>query len=205
MLIINRMERDFVDAAVDGWARQWPGLETSALEVTARLDRIARHLERRVAGALNVSGVSGRDLDVLGALRRSGTDSGLPASQLARAAMITSGGMTGQADRLASAGLVVRRPDPRDRRAVLVTLTPQGSGVVEQALKAYLRTSKKVLSVLEQEEKKILAGLLRKLLVELEADEDAGGPMENRNQVSNARLTGRPRSKPPPAPRTFGA
>lgn len=183
------MEGDFVDAAVEGWANQWPSLKTSAMEVTARLDRIARYLERRLAAALDVSGVSGRDLDVLGALRRFGPDSGLPASELARAAMLTSGGMTGQADRLSSAGLVVRRPDPHDRRAVLVTLTPRGSGVVEQAFKAYLRTSEGVLSVLDRDERKILAALLRKLLVEFEGDEGVNEKPRGGRRISNARPT----------------
>ena len=123
------MDTDFVDDAVEGWARQVPKVETSALEITGRLDRIARHLDRRAGEAMNESGLSCRDLEVLGALRRSGC--GLPAGQLARAAMLTSGGMTGQADRLAGAGLIVRRPDPEDRRTVLVSLTPEGRGAAE--------------------------------------------------------------------------
>jgi hypothetical protein len=79
------METDFVDDAVEGWAKQVPKIETSALEITGRLDRIARHLDRRATEAMTDSGLSCRDLEVLGALRRSGC--GLPAGQLARAAM----------------------------------------------------------------------------------------------------------------------
>jgi DNA-binding MarR family transcriptional regulator len=165
------MDTDFVDDAVEAWARQVPKLETSALEITGRLDRIARHLDRRSTDALTESGLSCRDLEVLGALRRSGC--GLPAGQLARAAMLTSGGLTGQADRLANAGLVVRRPDPDDRRAVLVSLTPEGKGVAESALKAYLEASEEALEVLSDEERDTLAELLRKLLVGLE------GPVQN--------------------------
>lgn len=162
------MQNDYVDAAVGGWAKEWPGLETSALEVMTRLGRVARHLERRAAEALADSGLSGRDLDVLGALRRAGPPFGLPASQLARAAMLTSGGMTGQADRLAKAGLVVRRPDPEDRRTVLVTLTPEGRSIAERALETYLKASEDVLGVLDKDEQATLVELLRKLLVQLE-------------------------------------
>lgn len=171
------METDFVDDAVEGWARQVPKVETSALEITGRLDRIARHLDRRASEAMNESGLSCRDLEVLGALRRSGC--GLPAGQLARAAMLTSGGMTGQADRLANAGLIVRRPDPDDRRTVLVNLTPQGRGAAEKALTAYLGAGEQALSVLTDDERETLAELLRKLLVGLEGPakkaEGAGG------------------------------
>lgn len=159
-----------MDVAVDGWAKERPDLETSAMEVTSRLDRVARHLERRTAEALAESGLSARDLDVLGALRRTGAPFGLPASQLARAAMLTSGGMTGQADRLANAGLVVRRPDPDDRRTVLVTLTPEGRGLAERALETYLQTSEDVLAVLDEEERATLVELLRKLLVQFEGE-----------------------------------
>lgn len=171
------MDTDFVDDAVEGWARQVPKVETSALEITGRLDRIARHLDRRASEAMNESGLSCRDLEVLGALRRSGC--GLPAGQLARAAMLTSGGMTGQADRLASAGLIVRRPDPDDRRTVLVNLTPEGRGAAEEALTAYLGAGEQALSVLTDDERETLAELLRKLLVGLEGAakkaEGAGG------------------------------
>ena len=168
------METDYVDDAVEGWAKQVPKIETSALEITGRLDRIARHLDRRATEAMTDSGLNCRDLEVLGALRRSGC--GLPAGQLARAAMLTSGGMTGQADRLANAGLVVRRPDPEDRRAVLVSLTPEGKRAAEGALTAYLGAGEQALAVLTEEERETLAELLRKLLVGLEgpAKKDAG-------------------------------
>jgi len=162
------MKTDFVDCAISDWAKQLPGLETSALEVTGRLGRITRLIDRRTADAVSASGVSCRDLDVLGALRRADSDAGLPAGECAKAAMLTSGGMTGQADRLASAGLIVRKPDPDDRRTVLMTLTPEGRDVVESALGAYLGASEEALGVLSDEERVALAELLRKLLMALE-------------------------------------
>jgi DNA-binding MarR family transcriptional regulator len=170
------MQSDYVDAAVEGWAREWPRLETSAFEVMSRLERVARHLERRTTDALASSRLSTRDLDVLGALRRAGAPFGLPATQLAQAAMLTSGGMTGEADRLAKAGLVARRPDPQDRRAVLVTLTPEGRAVAERAVKTYLQTAEEVLGILEDEERAALVELLRKLLVALEGPDLPGKP-----------------------------
>lgn len=162
------MKTDFVDCAISDWAKQLPGLETSALEVTGRLGRITRLLDRRTADAVSASGVSCRDLDVLGALRRADSETGLPAGECAKAAMLTSGGMTGQADRLVNAGLIVRKPDPDDRRTVLMTLTPEGRDVVEGALDAYLNASEEALEVLSVEERNTLAELLRKLLVALE-------------------------------------
>ena len=195
------MPSDFVDSAVDGWAKQYPGLETSALEITGRLDRIARLLDRKVTSALTESGVSRRDLDVLGALRRAGPPFGLPASELARAAMVTSGGMTGQADRLASAGLVERRPDAEDRRAVVVTLTPEGTDVVEQALRGYLGASEEVLGVLNDKERRTLAALLRKLLLGLEGEVESFD-LPPSAKSSPAAATGRNSTQPHGGPRT---
>jgi DNA-binding MarR family transcriptional regulator len=188
------METDFVDDAVDGWAKQLPRVKTSALEITGRLDRIARLLERRSTDALNNSGLSCRDLDVLGALRRDGSAEGLPAGELARAAMLTSGGMTGQADRLANAGLIVRRPDPDDRRTVLMALTAEGKGLVQKALESYLGASEEVLQVLTENERRVLAELLRKLLVGLE------GPKQAAEAAEPARA---PRSKTARSPHRF--
>jgi hypothetical protein len=90
--------------------------------------------------------------------------------------MLTSGGMTGEADRLAKAGLVARRPDPQDRRAVLVTLTPEGRAVAERAVKTYLQAAEEVLGILEDEERATLVELLRKLLVALEGRDLPGKP-----------------------------
>lgn len=189
MLYHLSMESDFVDEAVEGWARQDPRLQTSALEITGRLDRIARHLDRRVAEALTESGLNCRDLEVLGALCRSGC--GMPAGRLARAAMLTSGGMTGQTDRLANAGLVTRQPDPDDRRTVLVSLTPEGRAAAENAVRSYLDAGEGALGVLTEQERATLADLLRKLLMGLEGPVAAEDP----RPVPEKPPLGRPRSR----------
>jgi hypothetical protein len=87
--------------------------------------------------------------------------------------------MTGEADRLANAGLIVRRPDPADRRAVLVNLTPAGRMVAESALQAYLDASEEALDVLSETERDTLAELLRKLLVGLEGAVPKTAPAED--------------------------
>jgi DNA-binding MarR family transcriptional regulator len=183
------METDFVDCAIEAWAKQWPDLETAPLKVTGRLERIARHLDRRTGEAVSETGLSSRDLDVLGALVRADCETGLPASECAKAAMLTSGGMTGEADRLVGAGWIVRRPDPDDRRAVLMRLTPEGSDVVADALKAYLESSREALDVLNEDEQATLAELLRKLLVGLEGT--------TRTPALAASRPGRPKSSRP--------
>jgi len=73
--------------------------------------------------------------------------------------------MTGRLDRLERAGLVARRPDPDDRRGVLVRLTDKGAGLIGQLIERYLAEQKRYLSVLAPAELERLERLLRKLMV----------------------------------------
>jgi DNA-binding MarR family transcriptional regulator len=67
-------------------------------------------------------GVSRTDLHCLNAIENGG---GLTAGQLAAAAGLTSGAVTGVVDRLERAGFARRVPDPDDRRRVKVEVTPR--------------------------------------------------------------------------------
>ena len=53
-------------------------------------------------------------------------------SELAEASQQVSATMTGIIDRLAERGLAVRQPDPVDRRALRVSLTPEGLELLVQ-------------------------------------------------------------------------
>jgi DNA-binding MarR family transcriptional regulator len=73
--------------------------------------------------------------------------------------------MTNRVDRLAARGLVERHPDPSDRRGVLVRLTPEGKDAVDGAFTALLDAERELLADLSASDQKVLAGLLRRLLV----------------------------------------
>jgi len=66
-------------------------------------------------------------------------------------------------DALESRGLVERRPDPRDRRATLVELTGQGTGVLGAIRAARGTEAERVFSRLSQADRAHLACILRKL------------------------------------------
>jgi DNA-binding MarR family transcriptional regulator len=85
-----------------------------------------------------------------------------------RATMLSSGGMTKRLDRLAEAGLVERRPDPADRRGILVRLTPHGKSVADRALENHVANEERLVRSLSPAERRALDDLLRKLLAELE-------------------------------------
>jgi DNA-binding MarR family transcriptional regulator len=67
-------------------------------------------------------GVNRTDLHCLNAIENSG---GLTAGQLATAAGLTSGAVTGVIDRLEEVGFARRVSDPEDRRRVKVEVTPE--------------------------------------------------------------------------------
>ena len=72
--------------------------------------------------------------------------------------------MTNRVDRLAARGLVVRSPDPSDRRGVIVRLTPEGRDAVDAAFEALLAAEATLIADLPDGDPDRLAGLLRVLL-----------------------------------------
>lgn len=68
-------------------------------------------------------GLNATDLRCLGLLGRG--ERSMTAGQLAEATGLTTGAITGVIDRLEKAGFVQRKPDPRDRRRVIVERLPE--------------------------------------------------------------------------------
>lgn len=101
---------------------------------------------------------------MLGTLRRAGEPYTLSPRELSATLMLTTGGMTGRLDKLERAGLLVRAPDPHDRRGLRVTLTERGIAVVDEALVAGLAVQRAALAALDPGEAEALAALLRRLL-----------------------------------------
>ncbi len=73
-------------------------------------------------------------------------------------------------DRLEADGLVVRTPDPLDRRAQRLLLTSRGAAVRAQAITLHSAAVERRMSCLSDDEQSRLYGLLDKLQVGLRAD-----------------------------------
>lgn len=156
---------DEVDRLVAAWRQERPDLDVEPLQVLSRISRLARHLDRARRAAFAEHGLEPWEFDVLTALRRAGEPYELSPGALLRATLVTSGTMTNRVDRLAAAGLVRRRPDPQDRRGVLVTLTEAGLARVDGAFGDLLRREHELLAGLDAAARRALADLLRVLLV----------------------------------------
>jgi DNA-binding MarR family transcriptional regulator len=156
-------EPDEVDVIVDAWKRERPDVDVSAMQVLSRVSRLARHLDRARKQAFAAHDLETWEFDVLAALRRAGPPYDLSPGRLVAETLVTSGTMTNRVDRLVARGLVARRPDPDDRRGVLVSLTATGRRTVDAALDELLVHERRILGALEGAEATRLADALRTL------------------------------------------
>jgi DNA-binding MarR family transcriptional regulator len=137
-----------------------------------RLVRLADVLAREFEPVYSRFGLGGGKFDVLATLRRSGPPYRQTPTALSRSLLLSSGGMTHRLDHLEAAGLIVRLPDPADRRGSLVQLTDLGREAIDRALDAHVDNLHRVFdSALPPEDRELLAGLLRALLVSIEPAE----------------------------------
>ena len=94
---------------------------------------------------------------------------------LARHIVMTMSSLTAVVDRLVTKGMVERQRSEKDRRQVLVALTPKGRGLFRQALRGRRQLARSMLSALNNRERKIFLGLMAKIGGTAEAD--ATGPV----------------------------
>lgn len=161
-----------MDRIVAQWRRERPDLNTAPLGLFGRLFRAAQLTDTALGEMLVEHGLQTGWFDLLAALRRAGAPYELNPTQLMRATMLSSGGMTKRLDRMVDAGLVERRPDPGDRRGTLVGLTRRGKTVIDKAVDAHLSNEERLLRSLSSAERRNLDELLRTLLGDLEQSDD---------------------------------
>jgi DNA-binding MarR family transcriptional regulator len=170
MTIASPTREDRVDLILRQWASERPDIDTSPMGVIGRIMRVDRHLDRELARAYKATGLDFGLFDVLATLRRSGAPFSLSPRDLNAWCMLTSGAMTARLDRLEEAGYIARRPDPDDRRGLLVELTPTGFALIDKLVIEHLANEERLLGVLSPEQRQSLGDLLRELLISLEAN-----------------------------------
>jgi DNA-binding MarR family transcriptional regulator len=164
---------DAVDAIVAQWRRERPDLDPSAKHITGRIVRLAslfQHaFEQDKQSAFAEYGLKESDFGVLAPLRRAGEPFELTPTELARHRMITSGGMTAALDRLEQKGLIVRIPNPDDRRGSLVRLTAEGRRVIDASMELHAEVEHKLVAPLDDKDARELQRILRQLLMAMES------------------------------------
>jgi DNA-binding MarR family transcriptional regulator len=155
------MKKDPIDEILDQWTEERPDLDTASLGVVIRVMTLYRSFQRQATRALEPLNLELWEYDVLSALRRQGKPFALPATGLARETNLSSGAMTNRIDRLETRGLVRRRPDRRDRRGVIVSLSAKGRKLIDTAIQHRLDSAKESLQSLSAAQQRELARLLR--------------------------------------------
>jgi DNA-binding MarR family transcriptional regulator len=159
---------DRAGKAIAQWQRERPDLDVSPMAVIGRLNEVSSLISReRLAPLFARFGLQAGEFDVMATLRRSGSPFALTPTALYEATMVTSGAMTNRLDRLEKAGLIRRMPHPQDRRGLLVQLTDEGLGLIDRAVEAHVENEHAILAALNPKERKMLAGLLEKLIADL--------------------------------------
>ncbi len=179
-------QRDHIHHVLEQWQRAAPELDRSAFAVVGRISRLAQLLQAELERVFNAHGVTGGEFDVLAALRRRGRPYRLTPTELSKALIVSSGGMTKRLRALEARGLIRRQPDPNDGRSTTVSLTRKGKGLVDVILPEHVANEQRLLSELTDQEHAELANLLETLATSLGDDAD-----EHVDGVARARRRGR--------------
>ncbi len=166
---LETVEHDAIDDLLAQWRSERPDVDAQPMAVVGRILRLAVHLERRVNETLQPYGLANPGFDVLATLRRHGKPYAMTPTELGRSVMLSSGAMTNRIDQLEKLAFVERRPDPSDRRSLKVKLTAKGLKIVEKAVPTRFAEAREAIRALPRTEQKQLQGLLRKILLDLDA------------------------------------
>jgi DNA-binding MarR family transcriptional regulator len=159
------MNHDLVDQVLEDWKEARPDLDVSGLGIASRIGLLCKVLARRDKEALATLELAPWACDVLLALRRQGPPYELTPTDVRKVTLLTSGATTTRLDGLEEAGLVLRSPDPSDRRSSRIALSEEGLTLANRAIEARLRMVDDLVSVFSEDERVSAAGLLRKLLL----------------------------------------
>lgn len=146
-------------------AKQFPSLDPSACEVFFNLLRTGDEAFRVTDEQLQSHGLSHGRFTVLTLLFYKACDennASTPAA-LAERAGVSRATMTGLIDTLERDAMVVRKPDPSDRRMLSVELTPRAVALLEEIMPDHFRRINDLMSPLSETERRTLVRLLGKI------------------------------------------
>lgn len=162
---VRRLRNDPIEELVQDWEREMPELNTTGLGVVGRILFLAKEFAYLQQKVLRPLGLETWEYEVIAALRRQGEPFELAPTRLAELAQLTTGAITNRLDRLEARDLVVRRPDPSDRRALRIRLTSSGKTLAEEAVWVRMEAVREFLGSLTPSRVKSLEGLLGNLAV----------------------------------------
>lgn len=110
------------------------------------------------------------------ALKLLGNDSPMAPGELARALHYNPGSLTRLLDKLEQLGYLRRAPDPADRRALRLELTPSGRAIRRRVIECSSAAAERLFACLDGCEKESLNGMLSRVLENIQASRGSPGP-----------------------------
>lgn len=160
--------RDSVDRLLEDWHAVRPTLDFTPVGVVSRIGRVDGHIAVELDSLFEQHGLTAPGFAVLVTLARLNETGGVSQRRLMDELGLTSGTVSVRMDRLEEMGLIRRAPDPEDKRNTRITLTTEGRALFERIVPDHLDNERRLLAALSDPERKLLAALLGKLLVEFE-------------------------------------
>jgi DNA-binding MarR family transcriptional regulator len=147
-------QRDALDLAT-----RLTGDHHQSLKLWLRMLACTVRIENEIRTRLRAGfGITLPRFDLMAQLERH--PDGLRMGELSRRMMVTGGNITGITDQLEREGLVARVPDPQDKRAFAVKLTPAGKEAFAAMAKVHEGWVEELLEHVPAEDKERLIGLL---------------------------------------------
>lgn len=131
-----------------------------ALSLWVKLARASASFGRLTARDIDQYGVTQPQFSVLETLGHLGP---MQLGELCKKMLVTGGNMTVVVDNLEKEGLVARSPSKKDRRAIVVALTPKGRDLFRRIFPQHAAFVTRMTSVLSESEQEALSALLKKL------------------------------------------
>lgn len=157
---MEMISKDSQDAQENQEESPQPGASEVVSTLIATSHRLRRVLNTRLSRQPGVVGLSGPRLRLLLAVEEAGQ---VHMGDLAEDLGVTARTVTTLVDALEREGLLVRLPDPTDRRATLLALTDKAQTQFEQVRRIQMDLGEEFVAPLDQEQRRLLLDLLNRL------------------------------------------
>lgn len=144
----------------------WPQIDPAVEAIVNQIHEVDKLLGAEMRESLAHVGLTVEEFKVLMALQPGSRTHG----SLCRQLEVSTGAMTNRLDKLEGEELVSRAPDPRDRRGVLLSLTPPGRARLDAYIDRGAVRERQLMGGLTATDKRRLNDLLATLLESLRAE-----------------------------------
>lgn len=168
----------------NGFQREFPGCSETANAAFLALVGTSEAFMGMTRRALHHHGLSPAGREALAVIEGAGQP--LSPTTIAERLLVTTASVTSLLDTLERRDLVVRRPDPDDRRRLLVALTDEGRALVDEFLPEMVALQTAVMAGVSEQDR-------RHLLRTLEAIRTGLADLDPEATVAAAPRRGRPR------------